>query len=61
MKNKFISLSDQETKWVQDEADRREISFTDMMRRIVDDRYEKNETLRSEKNETLFSKTTDQN
>jgi hypothetical protein len=43
MKNKFIALSDQEHKWVEDEAKRREITFSDMIRRIIDDRYEKQE------------------
>jgi hypothetical protein len=41
MKNKLIALSDQETEWVQEEADKREITFCDMVRRIIDDRYER--------------------
>jgi hypothetical protein len=41
MKNKLIALSDQETVWVQEEADKREITFCDMVRRIIDDRYER--------------------
>lgn len=45
MKNKLISLSDQETAWVQKEAIRREITFCDMIRRIIDDRYEKQEKM----------------
>lgn len=45
MKNKLISLSDQETQWVQDEASKREITFCDMVRRIIDDRYEKKEEI----------------
>lgn len=43
MKNRLIKFSDQENQWVQDEAKRREITFSDMLRRIVDDRYEKKE------------------
>ena len=43
MKNKLISISDQETQWIQEEADRREITFTEMVRRVIDDRYEKRE------------------
>lgn len=43
MKNKLVSLSDQENQWVQEEADKREITFSDMLRRIIDDRYEKKE------------------
>ena len=43
MKNKLISISDQEAQWVQEEADHREITFTEMVRRIIDDRYEKRE------------------
>lgn len=43
MKNKLVKISDQENKWIQDEADKREITFSDMLRRIIDDRYEKKE------------------
>jgi hypothetical protein len=39
MKNKFVSISDLENSWVQEEADKREITFSDMLRRIIDDRY----------------------
>jgi hypothetical protein len=41
MKTKHVKISDQESKWIQDEADRREITFSGMLRRIIDDRYEK--------------------
>ena len=43
MKNKLIKFSDQENKWIQDEADRREITFSEVLRRIVDANYEKTE------------------
>jgi len=42
-KNKLISLSTQEIEWVKMEAEKREISFCEMIRRIVDDRYENKE------------------
>jgi hypothetical protein len=42
MKAKLIKFSDQENRWIQDEADKREISFSDMLRRIVDTHYENN-------------------
>ena len=47
MKNKLIKLSDQENSWIQEEADKREVTFTDMLRRIVDDRYESRDSLGS--------------
>jgi hypothetical protein len=40
MKSKLIRISDQENKCIQEEADEREITFSDMLRRIIDDRYE---------------------
>jgi len=40
MKSKLIVFSDQEIKWVHDEAKKRETTFSDMVRRIVDARYE---------------------
>jgi hypothetical protein len=40
MKSKLIRISDQENKCIQDEANEREITFSDMLRRIIDDRYE---------------------
>jgi hypothetical protein len=43
MKNKLVKLSDQENTWFLDEAKKREITFSDMLRRIIDDRYEKRE------------------
>jgi hypothetical protein len=43
-KNKLISLSAQEIEWVRMEAEKREISFCEMIRRIIDDRYEDKET-----------------
>jgi len=47
MKNKLIAFSDQEIKWVQDEAEKREITFSEMVRRIIDDKYEKIEQNRT--------------
>ena len=41
--NKLISISTQEEKWVKDEAKEKEITFSEMLRRIIDDRYDKQE------------------
>lgn len=41
MKNKMVKISDREEAWVKEEAKTREITFSDMLRRIIDDRYEK--------------------
>jgi hypothetical protein len=40
MKTKLIYFSNQQIKWVQKDADEREISFTEMVRRILDQHYE---------------------
>jgi hypothetical protein len=42
-KNKLLALTSQEIKWVEEEAEKKELTFSDMMRRIIDDRYEKQE------------------
>jgi hypothetical protein len=44
-KSKLISLSSQEIEWVKLEAENREISFCEMIRRIIDDRYEGKENI----------------
>ena len=41
MKNIFITISDQQDAWIREEASKREITLTAMIRRIIDDRYEK--------------------
>ena len=43
MENKFISFSNQEVKWIKEEAGKKELSFSAMLRRIIDERYEKRE------------------
>lgn len=40
MKAKLIHFSDKQVDQIQKEADEREISFTEMLRRIVDRHYE---------------------
>jgi hypothetical protein len=40
---KLLALTSQEIKWVEEEAEKRELTFSDMMRRIIDDRYDKQE------------------
>jgi hypothetical protein len=42
-KNKLLALTPQEIKWVEEEAKKRDLTFSDMMRRIIDDRYDKQE------------------
>ena len=45
MKTKLIYFSDQQIERIQKDADEREISFTEMVRRILDRHYEdKDET-----------------
>jgi hypothetical protein len=41
MKNKLIAFSDQHIEQIQKDADEKEISFTEMLRRILDKYYEK--------------------
>jgi hypothetical protein len=41
MKNKLLRISDQENSWIQEEANKFEITFTEMFRRIIAERYEK--------------------
>ena len=40
MKNLYIAVSDLHNKWARAEAKQREITLSDMFRRILDDRYE---------------------
>jgi hypothetical protein len=43
MKAKLIYFSDQQVERVSRDADEREVSFTEMVRRILDQHYEKKE------------------
>jgi len=43
MENKYISFSNQEVEWIKKEAEKKELSFSAMLRRIIDERYEKQE------------------
>jgi hypothetical protein len=45
MKTKLIYFSDQQIARVQKDADEREISFTEMVRRVLDGHYEEKEKL----------------
>jgi hypothetical protein len=43
MKNKLISISDQELEWLEKEAKKQELTFSGMLRRIIDNWHEKQE------------------
>lgn len=44
MKTKLLRFSDKEVDWIQTEANKKELTFSHMVRRIIDERYEKTET-----------------
>jgi hypothetical protein len=41
MKNKMVSISDQECAWLEEEAKKQELTFSGILRRIIDNWHEK--------------------